>query len=56
MLASTASPEYIAQERIYPVADIIEMDRIVKIFPPSLVALDAVSVKFSKGEIHAIVG
>ncbi|MHB8113807.1 MAG: ABC transporter ATP-binding protein [Bellilinea sp.] len=37
-------------------ADIIEMDRIVKIFPPSLVALDAVSVKFSKGEIHAIVG
>lgn len=36
--------------------DIIEMNRIVKIFPPSLVALDEVSVTFRKGEIHAIVG
>lgn len=36
--------------------DIIEMNRIVKIFPPSLVALDNVSVTFQKGEIHAIVG
>lgn len=36
--------------------DIIEMSRIVKIFPPSLVALDDVSVTFRKGEIHAIVG
>ncbi len=36
--------------------DIIEMNRIVKIFPPSLVALDNVSVAFQKGEIHAIVG
>ncbi len=36
--------------------DIIEMNGIVKIFPPSLVALDDVSVTFRKGEIHAIVG
>lgn len=36
--------------------DIIEMNQIVKIFPPSLVALDDVSVTFRKGEIHAIVG
>lgn len=36
--------------------DIIEMNRIVKIFPPALVALDDVSVTFRKGEIHAIVG
>lgn len=36
--------------------DIIQMNRIVKIFPPSLVALDDVSVTFRKGEIHAIVG
>ena len=36
--------------------DIIEMKQIVKIFPPSLVALDDVSVTFRKGEIHAIVG
>ncbi|HEY4693722.1 MAG TPA: ATP-binding cassette domain-containing protein, partial [Bellilinea sp.] len=32
------------------------MNRIFKIFPPSLVALDDVSVTFRKGEIHAIVG
>lgn len=36
--------------------DIIDMKQIVKIFPPSLVALDDVSVTFRKGEIHAIVG
>lgn len=36
--------------------DIIEMKRIYKIFPPSLVALDDVSVTFREGEIHAIVG
>ncbi len=36
--------------------DIIEMKQIVKIFPPSLVALDDVSVTFREGEIHAIVG
>lgn len=35
---------------------IIEMNKIFKIFPPSLVALDDVSVSFVKGEIHAIVG
>jgi len=32
------------------------MTQIVKIFPPSLVALDQVSVNFREGEIHAIVG
>ena len=36
--------------------DIIAMNQIVKIFPPSLIALDDVSVTFQKGEIHAIVG
>lgn len=36
--------------------DIIEMNHIVKIFPPALVALDDVNVTFRKGEIHAIVG
>jgi general nucleoside transport system ATP-binding protein len=36
--------------------DIIEMSHILKVFPPSLVALDNVSVTFRKGEIHAIVG
>ena len=35
---------------------IIEMKHIVKVFPPSLVALDDVSVDFREGEIHAIVG
>jgi len=38
------------------VETIIEMNNIVKVFPPSLVALDNVSVDFRKGEIHAIVG
>ena len=32
------------------------MNQIIKIFPPSLVALDDVSVTFREGEIHAIVG
>src|SRR5512136_811492 len=32
------------------------MKKIVKIFPPELVALDNVDVTFRKGEIHAIVG
>lgn len=35
---------------------IIEMKDIVKVFPPNVVALDAVSTDFRKGEIHAIVG
>jgi len=38
------------------VGDIISMTEMVKIFPPSLVALDHVSVTFREGEIHAIVG
>jgi len=38
------------------VDNIIEMNNIVKVFPPSLVALDNVTVDFRKGEIHAIVG
>lgn len=36
--------------------DIIEMNHIIKLFPPSLIALDDVSVTLKKGEIHAIVG
>ncbi|MEI8131657.1 MAG: ABC transporter ATP-binding protein [Leptolinea sp.] len=56
MQARSASPESIGSEREQPVDDIIEMNRIVKVFPPSLVALDDVSVSFRKGEIHAIVG
>jgi ABC-type uncharacterized transport systems, ATPase components len=35
---------------------IIEMKDIVKVFPPNVVALDAVTTEFHKGEIHAIVG
>lgn len=35
---------------------IIEMNNIVKVFPPNIVALDKVTVEFKKGEIHAIVG
>jgi len=35
---------------------IIEMNNIVKVFPPNVVALDKVTVEFKKGEIHAIVG
>lgn len=38
------------------VENLIEMQNIVKVFPPSLVALDNVTVEFRKGEIHAIVG
>lgn len=37
-------------------AAIVEMKQMVKIFPPSLVALDDVSVTFLEGEIHAIIG
>ncbi|NOY99550.1 MAG: ABC transporter ATP-binding protein [Chloroflexi bacterium] len=35
---------------------IIEMQGIVKVFPPNVVALNDVSVDFREGEIHAIVG
>jgi len=35
---------------------IIEMQHIIKVFPPNVVALDDVSVSFNEGEIHAIVG
>lgn len=35
---------------------IIEMNNIVKVFPPNVVALDDVSVDFKQGEIHALVG
>ena len=34
----------------------IEIDRLVKIFPPNVTALDDVSVDFREGEIHALVG
>lgn len=35
---------------------LIEMNNIIKVFPPNVVALNDVSVKFEEGEIHAIVG
>lgn len=35
---------------------LIEMRRIVKVYPPSVVALDDVTVDFRRGEIHSIVG
>jgi simple sugar transport system ATP-binding protein len=36
--------------------NIIDMNNIVKVFPPNVVALDTVSVGFREGEIHAVVG
>lgn len=36
--------------------NLIEMNNIVKVFPPNVVALDNVTVSFRKGEIHAVVG
>ena len=35
---------------------LIEMQHVVKVFPPDVVALNDVSVDFREGEIHAIVG
>jgi len=37
-------------------SDIIQMQHIIKVFPPNVVAVDNVSVSFREGEIHAIVG
>ena len=37
-------------------APLICMEDIVKIFPPSKVALDNVSIKINEGEVHAIIG
>ncbi len=37
-------------------APLIEMQHIVKVFPPDVVALNDVTVDFKQGEIHAIVG
>jgi simple sugar transport system ATP-binding protein len=36
--------------------DVIQLKNIVKVYPPSVVAVDNVSVNFRKGEIHAVVG
>ncbi len=36
--------------------NIIRMEKIVKVFPPDVIALDSVSVEFIKGELHAVVG
>jgi len=36
--------------------DFISLEHIVKVYPPSLLAVDNVSVGFRKGEIHSIVG
>jgi len=38
------------------VGNFIDMNNIVKVFPPNVVALDNVSADFSEGEIHAVVG
>lgn len=35
---------------------LIEMRRIIKVYPPNVVALDDVTVDFRRGEIHSIVG
>ena len=44
------------KERFLIMPTIIEMNNIVKVFPPNVVALDDVSVDFNEGEIHALVG
>lgn len=36
--------------------DVIRLENIVKVYPPSVIAVDNVSVSFRKGEIHAVVG
>jgi general nucleoside transport system ATP-binding protein len=36
--------------------DLIEMRHIIKVYPPSVTAVDNVSVSFRAGEIHAVVG
>ena len=36
--------------------DLIQLNHIVKVYPPNVLALDDVSVAFQKGEIHALVG
>jgi simple sugar transport system ATP-binding protein len=36
--------------------EFISLERIVKVYPPSVLAVDDVSVGFRKGEIHSIVG
>ena len=35
---------------------LIRLENIVKVYPPSVVAVDDVSVSFDRGEIHAVVG
>lgn len=35
---------------------LVSMEDIVKIFPPSIIALDKVSIEIKKGEIHSIIG
>lgn len=37
-------------------ADLIRLENIVKVYPPSVLALDDVTVGFREGEIHALVG
>ena len=34
----------------------ISMQNIIKIFPPSNVAIDNLSIEIKKGEIHSIIG
>jgi len=39
-----------------PSPDLIRLENIVKVYPPSVLALDDVTVGFREGEIHALVG
>ena len=36
--------------------DFISLERIVKVYPPNVLAVNNVSVGIRKGEIHAIIG
>ena len=36
--------------------DLIRLERIVKVYPPNVLAVDDVSVDFRRGEIHSVVG
>ncbi|HUI72044.1 MAG TPA: ATP-binding cassette domain-containing protein, partial [Spirochaetia bacterium] len=37
-------------------SELIRLENIVKVYPPSVVAVDDVTASFQKGEIHAVVG
>ena len=43
-------------DRPLPLAPLIELRGIVKVYPPDVLALDDATVRFADGEIHALVG